>query len=48
LDSLRAAISGPTEKYTLSHKGAIDHDWLDNWLAHQLGAQPRSRFRAHA
>jgi cephalosporin-C deacetylase-like acetyl esterase len=47
LEPLRAAIGGPTEEYCLSHKGAVDHDWLDGWLAQQLGAQPRSRFRAH-
>jgi len=46
LEPLRAAIGGPTEKYTLSHHGAVDHDWVDGWLARQLGAQPRSRFRA--
>ncbi len=47
LEPLRAAVSGPTEKYALSHHGAVDHDWVDSWLARQLGAQPRSRFRAH-
>ena len=47
LEPLRAAIDGPTEKYTLSHHGAVDHDWVDGWLARQLGAQPRARFRAH-
>jgi cephalosporin-C deacetylase len=47
LEPLRAAVGGPTEKYVLSHHGAVDHDWVDGWLARQLGAQPRSRFRAH-
>jgi len=47
LEPLRAAVSGPTEKYALSHHGAVDHDWVDSWLARELGAQPRSRFRAH-
>ena len=47
LEPLRAAIGGPAETYSPSHKGAVDHDWLDSWLARQLGAQPRSRFRAH-
>lgn len=47
LDPLIAAVGGPSEKYALSHKGAVDHDWLDAWLANQLGSQPRSRFRAH-
>jgi cephalosporin-C deacetylase-like acetyl esterase len=46
LESLRAAVSGPTEEYAVTHHGAVDHDWLDGWLAHQLGSQPRSRFRA--
>ena len=47
LEPLRAKVGGPTEKYTLSHHGSVDHDWVDGWLARQLGAQPRSRFRAH-
>jgi cephalosporin-C deacetylase-like acetyl esterase len=47
LEPLRAAISGPAEEYRLSHKGAVDQDWLDAWLANQLGSQPRSRFRSH-
>jgi cephalosporin-C deacetylase len=47
LEQLCTAVSGPTEKYALSHHGAVDHDWVDGWLARQLGAQPRSRFRAH-
>jgi len=45
LEPLRGAIGGPAETYSLSYKGAVDHDWLDSWMAHQLGAQPRSRFR---
>jgi cephalosporin-C deacetylase-like acetyl esterase len=46
LEPLRAVVSGPTEEYAVSHQGAVDHDWLDGWLAHQLGTEPRSRFRA--
>jgi cephalosporin-C deacetylase-like acetyl esterase len=48
LEPLRAAIGGPTEKYVVTHHGSVDHEWVDDWLAQQLGAQPRSRFRAHA
>jgi cephalosporin-C deacetylase len=48
LRPLRAACGGPNDVYALSHKGAVDHDWLDAWLAGQLGAQPRSRFRERA
>jgi cephalosporin-C deacetylase-like acetyl esterase len=47
LEPLRAAIGGPTEKYVVTHHGSVDHEWVDDWLAQQLGAQPRSRFRAH-
>jgi len=32
------------ETYELTHHGAIDHDWLDAWMARQLGSEPRSRF----
>ncbi|MCA1645659.1 MAG: acetylxylan esterase [Chloroflexi bacterium] len=47
LEPLRAAVSGPCAEYPRSHQGAVDQDWLDAWLADQLGTQPRSRFRAH-
>jgi cephalosporin-C deacetylase-like acetyl esterase len=47
LEPLRAAIGGPTEKYVVTHHGSVDHEWVDGWLAQQLGAQPLSRFRAH-
>ena len=46
LDPLRAALGGRVEEYRLTHRGAEDHDWRDAWLARQLGAEPRSRFRA--
>ncbi len=43
LGPLRAALGGPVEEYPLTHKGAIDHDWLDAWMAARLGvpAHPR-------
>ena len=43
LQPLRDALGGPVEEYRLTHKGATDHDWLDAWLAGQLGvpAHPR-------
>jgi cephalosporin-C deacetylase len=47
LESLRAAVGGPAEEYQLTHRGAVDHDWIDGWLAKQLGSTPRSRFRPH-
>jgi len=45
LDPLRATCGGSCATYRLTHKGAIDHDWLDAWMAGQLGTEPRSRFR---
>jgi cephalosporin-C deacetylase len=48
LAPLREALGGEVEEYQLTHRGAEDHDWLDAWMAGQLGAQPRSRFREYA
>jgi hypothetical protein len=45
LTPLPVACGGPCETYHLTHKGAVDQVWLDAWLAGQLKAQPRSRFR---
>jgi cephalosporin-C deacetylase len=45
LGPLLAACDGRGTTYRLTHQGAVDHVWLDTWLAGQLGAQPRSRFR---
>jgi cephalosporin-C deacetylase len=44
LQPLRTAFRAECQDYRLTHQGAVDHDWLDAWLAGQLGAQPRSRF----
>jgi cephalosporin-C deacetylase len=44
LGPLRDVLGGPSELYRLTHEGAVDHDWMDAWLARQLGSQPRSRF----
>ncbi len=43
LQPLRDALGGPTEEYRLTHEGATDHDWLDAWLASQLGVPARPR-----
>jgi cephalosporin-C deacetylase len=43
LKPLTGAVSGPTEFYELSHEGGTDHDWLDAWMAKQLGSVPKSR-----
>jgi cephalosporin-C deacetylase len=32
------------ESYEMTHRGQVDHDWLDAWLAQRLGSEPRSRF----
>jgi cephalosporin-C deacetylase len=45
LTPLRAACDGRCETYRLTHQGAVDHDWVDAWLAARLGTQPKSRFR---
>jgi len=47
-EALRQALGGPVEDYRLTHRGAVDHVWLDGWLAKQLGAEPRARFLEHA
>lgn len=44
LQPLRGALGGPAEVYSLTHYGSIDHEWMDAWLAGQLGSQPRARF----
>ncbi len=43
LAPLRDALGGAVEEYHLTHEGGTDHDWLDSWLAQQLGAEPRPR-----
>ena len=43
LAPLRQSLGGPVENYALTHEGGTDHDWLDAWLAGQLGATPRPR-----
>jgi len=44
LAPLRAVLADRAETYTMTHQGAVDHDWLDAWFAQRLGAEPRSRF----
>ncbi len=43
LAPLGDSLGGPVERYTLTHEGATDHDWLDAWMAGKLGAEPRPR-----
>jgi cephalosporin-C deacetylase-like acetyl esterase len=47
LDPLRAALPN-SETYRLTHLGAVDHDWIDGWLASGLGSEPRARFLERA
>lgn len=47
-EALRQALGGPVEDYRPTHRGAVDHVWLDGWLAQRLGAEPRARFLEHA
>ena len=44
LAPLRAAFGAETQDYRLTHRGQVDHEHLDAWLAERLGAEPRSRF----
>lgn len=37
------AIAGPTDTYTLTNKGGIDHDAREAWLAGLMGVPPRPR-----
>lgn len=43
LQPLAAALGGPVEQYRVTHEGATDHDWLDAWMARQLGSEPKPR-----
>jgi cephalosporin-C deacetylase len=43
LQPLVEALPGRPELFPLTHEGATDHDRFDNWLAGQLGAEPRPR-----
>jgi cephalosporin-C deacetylase len=43
LEPLRRALPS-SETYRLTHLGAVDHDWIDGWLATGLGSEPRPRF----
>jgi cephalosporin-C deacetylase len=43
LQPLIDSFSGRVEQYALSHEGATDHDWLDAWMAKQLGSEPKPR-----
>ena len=37
---LAEALGGPVERYDLTHEGGTDNDWLDAWVARQLGVAP--------
>lgn len=43
LKPLTSAPAGPVEFYELSHEGGTDHDWLDAWMAKELGSVPKPR-----
>lgn len=48
LQPLSAALGGAVQHYPLTHEGATDHDWIDAWLAGQLGVPARPRLWAIA
>lgn len=43
LQPLTAALGGNVQHYTVTHEGGTDHDWVDAWLANQLGVMPLPR-----
>ncbi len=43
LRPLTSAVGGQVECYTVTHEGGTDHDWLDGWMARQLGVEPMPR-----
>lgn len=43
LQPLAESLGGPVEQYRVTHEGATDHDWLDAWMARQLGSVPKPR-----
>ena len=43
LQPLMDAVAGSVEQYQLTHEGGTDHDWVDAWLARQLGSEPKPR-----
>ncbi len=45
LEPLIQAIGGPVEQYRVTHRGGTDNDWIDAWMARQLGTEPMSKFR---
>jgi cephalosporin-C deacetylase-like acetyl esterase len=43
LTPVMQSFGGPVTRYPLTNEGGTDRDWLDNWLARHLGAEPKSR-----
>jgi cephalosporin-C deacetylase-like acetyl esterase len=43
LAPLLGALGPRAQQYQLTHEGGTDNDWLDAWLAKQLGAAPKPR-----
>jgi cephalosporin-C deacetylase len=43
LAPLHSALGAHAQQYRLTHEGGTDHDWLDAWLADQLGVPPKPR-----
>jgi len=43
LAPLLDALGTHAQQYRLTHEGGTDHDWLEAWLATQLGVAPKPR-----
>ena len=43
LQPVTDAIAGRVEYYAPTHEGGTDHDWVDAWMAQQLGSVPKPR-----
>jgi cephalosporin-C deacetylase len=40
LAPLSTALRGPVSTYEVTHRGAVDHRYIDSWTAQQLAAEP--------
>lgn len=48
IDPLTELLSGPSERYRVTHEGATDRDAVDAWLATRLGVPPHPQMWSEA